>query len=76
MQYRVEAFKCKVNGVIELQDDIIPVGSFYEGGELFIICLDPLEVKKLPGEDDDEKEKVEKEKTSEEEEAGEKLGAH
>ena len=55
MDYRIEAFKCKVNTVITLEDDMIPVGSVYIGGELFIIALDPLQERKLPEEDYEKK---------------------
>ena len=54
MQYRVIAFKCKVNDIIELGNSMVPLGSFYEGGELFIICLEPLEPVHLPGEEQPE----------------------
>ncbi len=48
MQYRVMAFKCKVNSIIDLEDNMEPAGAFYEGGDLFVIALEPLEEKKLP----------------------------
>lgn len=61
MQYRVAAFKCKVNSMIDLKDDMVPVGVIQTGEDLFVICLDPLEERKLP------EEKAEEEKQSEEE---------
>ncbi len=51
MQYRIAAHKCKVGGMIDLKDDIIPVGSILIGEDLFIICLDPLEERKLSEEE-------------------------
>jgi len=54
MQYRVMAYKCKVNSLVELGDNMTAVGSFYEGGELFLICLEPLEPMHLPGEEQPE----------------------
>lgn len=58
MQYRVAAYKCKVNSVIELSDNITPVGAVYVGDDLFIICLDPLEERHLPEAEEKEEEKV------------------
>lgn len=65
MQYRVAAFKCKVNSVIELTDDMIPLGAIYDSGDLYVICLDPIEEKKLP-EEEHEASKVVHEQGSEE----------
>lgn len=59
MQYRVAAFKCKVNSIIELEDKAVPLGAFYDGGDLYVICLDPLEEKKLPEEEETKEESKE-----------------
>ncbi len=56
MQYRVEAYKCKVNSVIELDDNMIPVGAFYDPPDLYIISLNPIEEKKLPEEPENKEE--------------------
>jgi len=64
MQYRVEAYKCRVNSVLELEDDMIPVGTVQVRADLFVICLDPLEERKLA----EEKSEEEKEPGKEEEE--------
>lgn len=65
MEYRVDAYKTKINDVIEIGDEMIPVGSFYEGGTLFVIVLDPLGPKNLPEkiypEDEDEEEQEKRE---------------
>lgn len=53
MNYRVSAYKCKVNSIISLEDNIVPVGSVYEQGDLFIMCLEPLEERHLPEEDEE-----------------------
>ncbi len=54
MQYRVTAHKCKVGSMIDLGDTQVPLGTIYEGGDLFVICLDPLEERKLPEEKKEE----------------------
>jgi len=66
MQYRVDAYKCKINSVIELSDDMIPVGTVYIGEDLFVIVLDPLEERRLPEEDLKAEEEGKAEKTEEE----------
>ena len=79
MRYRIDAFKGKVNSVIELSDDMIPVGAVYIGEDLFIIVLDPLDGRTLPeekaveGESEEEKpaaETLPAEETSTEEKPG------
>lgn len=54
MQYKVIAYKCKIGEVLELGDEIIPAGVTYEGGDLFVVCLSPLEEKHLPEENEEE----------------------
>jgi len=51
MRYRIDAFRGKVNSVIELSDDMVPVGAVYIGEDLFIIVLDPLDERTLPEEE-------------------------
>lgn len=57
MQYRVMAYKCKVNSVLDLADDMVPLGAFYDPPDLYVICLEPLEEKKLPEEGTDKETK-------------------
>ena len=51
MQYKIVAYRGKVNSVIDLKDSVIPVGSCYVGDDLFIIGLDPLEERHLSEEE-------------------------
>lgn len=57
MQYRDIAYKCRVHSVIDLKDDVVPVGVVQAGEDLFVICLDPLEERRLAEEVEKEKEK-------------------
>ena len=52
MEYRVSAYKCKVKSIIDLEDNIVPVGAFYDSGDLYVIALEPLEEKHLPEEEE------------------------
>lgn len=61
MRYRIDAYKGKINSVIELSDDMIPVGAVYIGDDLFVIVLDPLDERNLP-EAESIKEEAEEEK--------------
>ncbi len=56
MQYRIVAYKGKVNSIIDLKDNVIPVGSCYVGEDLFIIGLDPLEERHLSEEEPEKEE--------------------
>ncbi len=56
MQYKISAYKGKVNSIIELKDSTIPVGSIQTGEDLFIICLEPIEARELAHADDEEEE--------------------
>ncbi len=49
MQYRITAYRGKVNSVVDLKDNIITAGVVVLPGsdDLFIICLDPIEAKGL-----------------------------
>ena len=59
MDYRIEAHKGKIGSIISIGDEVIPTGSFYESGELYVICLRPMGEKKLPEEPVEEKKKPE-----------------
>ena len=55
MQYKVVAYRCKVNSIIDLKDNVIPVGTCYVGDDLFVIGLDPVEERHLSEEEEDKK---------------------
>lgn len=59
MEYRITAYRGKVNSVVDLKDDVIAVGVVTLPGseDLFIVCLDPLEEKSLAEEPEKETEK-------------------
>jgi len=50
MRYRIVAYKAKVGSEITVENDRVPLGVFYEAGELYIVYLQPLEEKILPEE--------------------------
>ena len=79
MEYKVIAFRARTGSVIELADDVTPIGVVcpqpvtpiptpIQSAELYIICLEPT-VKKT----EEKKEEEEKEEGKEEEEKKEEV---
>ena len=56
MQYKVVAFRTRVNSLIELKDNVVPAGVILPAtsDEMFIVCLEPIEDRKLPEAESDE----------------------
>ncbi len=50
MQYKVVAYNAKVGSVIDLAENVTIAGVIYpaSSNEMFIVCLEPVEDKRLP----------------------------
>lgn len=77
MDYRIGAYKCKVNSVVSLDEGEKPVGVIQVDEWMYLVTVDPLEERKLPEEDleqdvgEEETSKEEGKRGDEKEEEGE-----